>query len=129
MNGTTARIYLALLGLVLVTVGGISVASPPAALTQVAQTIGAILILLGASGFALVATFGAPAISGLTDEQQAALTFVAYLTTSLGAINVTLLGLSGSGLWYASLILAILGAIGIALKEAIGIVLTTVSTP
>jgi hypothetical protein len=128
MNGTTARIYLALLGLILVTVGGISVATPPAALTQVAQTIGATLIILGAIGFALVATFGAPAISGLTNEQQAILTFVAYLATSLGSINVALLSLSGASLWYVSLILAIFGAVGIALKEAIGIVLS-VPTP
>lgn len=128
MNGTTARIYLAILGLVLVTVGGITVAQPPAALTQVAQTIGAMLILLGATGFALVATFGAPAVSGLTNGQQAALTFVAYLTTSLGSINVAILGFSGSGLWYAALAIAILGAIGIALKEVLGIALTVATS-
>jgi hypothetical protein len=124
MNGTTARIYLAILGLVLVTVGGISVASPPTQLAGVAQTVGALLIFFGAIGLALTATFGAPSVSGLTNGQQAALTFVAYLTTSFGSINVALLGFTGSSLWYASLILAILGAIGLALKEAIGIALT-----
>jgi hypothetical protein len=123
-SASSARVYLALLGLILVAVGGVSIVSPPASLTSVAQTVGGVLAVVGVLGLALTATFGST-VTGLTDNQQAALTFVAYIATGLGSVNTAILGFSGSSLWYVSLVVAILGAAGLALKEALGIPVTT----
>lgn len=125
MNATHARVYLAILGVVLVAVGGVTVASPPPQLTGVAQTISALLLLFGAIGLALSATFGPASEAGLTDSQQKSLVFISTMATSLGAINTVAFGLSGASAWYLALLVTILGVVGNALKEMLG----TTATP
>jgi hypothetical protein len=118
-SSTGARVYLVLLALILIAVGGVSVATPPPTLTGVAQVVSVVLIIFGAIGLGMTAAFGT-SVSGLTNTQQAYLLVISIVATSVGGMNTTVFAISASSLWILQLALSILGVIGLAIKEALG---------
>jgi hypothetical protein len=109
-----AQAWLVFGSFILIAIGGISV---PAGL---GTDVAIILVLVGSLGLAFKEwATGSITISdlGLTDEQQSFLVFLSSLLVGIGGMMSA--GGVGGNLWYG-FILAIIGAIGLGMKEFFG---------
>jgi peptidoglycan/LPS O-acetylase OafA/YrhL len=97
--------YLVITGFVLIAIAGVNI--PDANLKP-------ILVILGVIGGLLIFAFEPDAV-GLSNSQQALLSTISMILIVVGGISLP------SGLpWYYSVIISLLGAVGIGIKEALG---------
>jgi len=97
--------YLVITGFVLIAIAGVNI--PDANLKS-------ILVILGVIGGLLIFAFEPDAV-GLSNSQQALLSTISMILIVVGGISLS------SGLpWYYSVIISLIGAVGIGIKEALG---------